>query len=48
MREGTWMEERAGFAEVNVAGAPGVEWDEDTQSHSGEPQGAHEGNTEQS
>lgn len=39
MREGTRMEERAGFAEVTVAGAPGVEWDEDTQSlmgHRGE------------
>lgn len=43
MREGTRMEERAEFAEVTVAGAPGVEWDEDTQSHSGEPHGAQRG-----
>lgn len=37
-REGTWMEERAGCAKVTVAGVPGVEWDEDPQSHSGEAQ----------
>lgn len=47
--EGGHMDGReAAFVEVNIVGTPGVECDEDMQSHSGEPHGAHEGNTEQS